>query len=64
MLSFLIKINTKLNVNIFEIIILSQVPVTLNKINAYIDPPPPTTKTLCKVLPYPTTPKVCYINNL
>lgn len=62
MLSFLIQINTKLSVNIFEIIILSQ--VTLNKIKAYIDPPPPTTKMLCKVLPYPTTPKVCYINNL
>lgn len=45
MLSFLIQINAKLSVNIFEIIILSQ--VTLNKINAYIDPPPPTTKTLC-----------------
>lgn len=34
MLSFLIQINTKLHVNIFEITILSQ--VTLNKINAYI----------------------------
>lgn len=62
MLSFLIQINTKLSVNIVEIIIFSQ--VTLNKVNAYIDPPPPTTKALCKVLPYPPPPKVCYINNL